>query len=144
MSRHPPDTAQQPAGGLLQQLSAQSVRFLLAGACGAVTDLSLFALLNRAAGMPALAANLISRPCGGIVSFTANKFWTFRSQRQRHPLGRQFARYGAIWITCFACSQLLLGLYHHVLGLEATLAKIAAESTLGIFSFLAQKFWTFR
>jgi putative flippase GtrA len=144
MKTHSPDRATPPAGGLLQQLSMQSVRFLLAGGCGAATDLTLYALLNRAADMPALAANLVSRPCGGIVSFTLNKTWTFRTQRQQQPTHRQFARYGVIWISCFAFSEALLGIYHNLLGLEAGLAKVAAESTLGIFSFLAQKFWTFR
>jgi len=125
------------------QLTRQGVQYLLVGAMAAVTDLGVYSLLHVTTNLHPLQANLISRPLGGIVSFTLNKYWTFGNRRGA-AIPVQFFRFSCVWTVCFAGSEALVGLYHEGLRLGAVPAKLAAEATLALFSFLSQRYWTFR
>lgn len=118
-------------------------KYLVVGGAAAVTDLTTYALLAHAADWHPLAANLVSRPAGGLVSFGLNKWWTF-GNRGRASTPIQFARFGTVWIVCFLLSETLVGVYHQWLHAPAVVTKLLAEGTLGVFSFLAQRLWTFR
>lgn len=127
-------------------LSWQFSRFILSGGCAAAVDLLLFWLLNGQAGWHRLAAQAVSRPSGGVTSFCLNKVWTF-GNREVRAVGKQALRYAILWGCGLIGSTLLLELYHAVLpgdGRHAFAAKILAEGTLGLVSFLVQRFWVFR
>ncbi len=123
--------------------SAQTARYLTVGAIAGLTDLLVYTTLAQLLGVHPPNAHLVSRPIGGLVSFTLNKYWTF-GNRGRASTPRQALRYLTIWFACYAASRVLLGFYYSTLQLAAVPAKLAAECTVGIFSFLSQKFWTFR
>ena len=121
----------------------QFPRFVLVGCTAGATDFILYSLLTLVFSVHPLVANAVSRPIGGLVSFTLNKYWTFA--RSNHAeLPKQGARYALIWCCSFTGSQALVGLFHAVVGLGPLATKIAAESLIGILSFLAQKFWAFK
>lgn len=124
-------------------LGVQSLRFLISGSAAGLADLTVYTVLTKLFGLHPLQANLISRPLGGLVSFTLNKFWTFEN-RGRAATRHQALRYLCIWIASFAGSEALVGVYFKFLPLTAVPAKLAAEGTVGILSFFSQKFWAFR
>jgi putative flippase GtrA len=121
-------------------------RFALVGICAAVTDLLLFWLLNQRLGWPRMGAQAVSRPAGGLMSFSLNKIWTF-DNREMRAAPRQFMRYALLWAGGFLVSSLLIELYRAVLpsaGRYDFIAKMLAETTLGLLSFLTQRYWVFR
>lgn len=127
-------------------LSWRFSRFVLSGGCAAAVDLLLFWLLNGQAGWHRLAAQAVSRPAGGVTSFCLNKFWTF-GNRDLRATGGQAARYALLWGGGLLGSTLLLELYRTLLPEHRVadfLAKLLAEGTLGLVSFLVQRFWVFR
>jgi len=135
------DTA--PSQTPTKRLAAQTIRYMIVGAIAGGSDLLLNALLTHVVGLTPLQANLISRPFGGVISFTLNKYWTFGNQGEA-ATSRQAFRFCIVWLTMFAGSQALVWFYYEVVGLSPDLTKLSAEGTLGICSFLCQKFWTFR
>lgn len=119
-------------------------RFGVCGLGAATVDVGLFHVLTRAADLHPLAANLISRPAGGLVSFVANRFWTFRRRPMEKPLQVQFGRYWIVWISAYGLSELLLFLWLLALPGDHTIAKLLAEGCVGLLSFVAQRLWTYR
>ncbi len=119
-------------------------RFGVCGLGAGAADLGAFSALTHFAGLHPLAANLISRPIGGLVSFTANRFWTFRHRPMEKPLHVQFGRYWVVWVSSYALSEGLLALWLLALPDDKTLAKLLAEGCVGGLSFLAQRLWTYR
>ena len=121
-------------------------RFGLVGLCAALTDLLLFWFLNQRLGWHRLLSQSLSRPAGGLVSFGLNKIWTF-GNKDVHTIHRQALRYAVIWGVGFLASSVLIEVYRHALPPPDRydfLAKALAEGTLGLLSFLAQRYWAFR
>lgn len=119
-------------------------RFGVCGLGAAAADLGLYAWLHGAGGLHPLMANLISRPVGGLVSFTANRLWTFRHRPMTKSVPAQFGRYWVVWLCSYVLSEVFLWAWLRVLPEDKTLAKLLAEGCVGTLSFLAQRFWTFR
>lgn len=146
-------------------LLVQIRKYLTVGLGSAITDFTIYGLLLHFAGLPPEAANLISRPCGGIFSFTGNKLWTF-NRRQLKGTPREFVRFWIVWLVSYAVSELLVWGFHlhfirnpalphaltgmigHATGFHpdmvAVLPKFCAECLVGIGLFLSHRFWTFR
>lgn len=124
-------------------LGGAFLRFLATGAGAAAVDLSTYALLVKVFGVHALIANLVSRPMGGLFSFTVNKFWTF-ANRDKARVHVQFVKYWVLWGAGYAMSEGLLALYLSALHIPPLLAKPAAEATVGIVNFFALRLWVFR
>ena len=125
--------------GWLQSLR----RYVLVGAGSAITDLSLYAALVRFAGWDPLLANLVSRPCGGLLSFLLNKLWTF-GRREARDTTRQALRFACVWLGAYALSEGLIAVFSRVAGWPAVPSKAAAEVLTGFFIFLSHRLWTFR
>ena len=143
----------------------QIKKYATVGIGSAITDLSIYGSLVHFAGFSPEAANLISRPCGGLVSFTFNKIWTF-DRSQISGTHRELIRFGVVWLASYCASILLVWLFHHffirnpdlpvglsgivqhlfgwTLHLEVVLPKLFAESLVCIGIFLSHRFWTFR
>lgn len=129
----------------LRTLLHQVKRFLISGGAAAFTDIILINWpLTKLGGLAPVYANLISRPVGGIVSFSCNKFWTFRDREQTRGVHIQFMRYWMVWGCTFLGSQLLVWIFSEILGFGPMTTKIGAEAIVGCFSFLLQRHWTFR
>lgn len=144
---------------------SQLKRYVTVGAGSAATDLVVYGLLIHYSGFPPEGANLLSRPCGGLVSFTGNKLWTF-DRRELAGTGRQFRRFWIVWLVAYAASELLVWLFHlyfawHPSLPEAlsgliwhlshtrpdmvqALPKVFAEGVVATGLFLTHRWWTFR
>jgi putative flippase GtrA len=125
--------------GLLHTLR----RYLTVGVGSAITDLGLYAVLTHGVGMDPVIANLISRPCGGLFSFTMNKVWTF-NRRELRGTSAQFIRICLVWLAAYALSESLIWFFTRQWHWGPLHAKIPAEIVTGVFSFLSLRFWTFR
>ncbi|MEI6168471.1 MAG: GtrA family protein [bacterium] len=143
----------------------QIKKYATVGIGSAITDLSIYGSLVHFAGFSPEAANLISRPCGGLVSFTFNKIWTF-DRSTISGTHREFIRFGIVWVASYCASILLVWLFHqffirnpglpaglseivqhlsgYTLNLETVLPKLFAEGLVCTGIFLSHRFWTFR
>lgn len=117
-------------------------RYVFVGMGAALTDFTVYTLLTRGLSIHPVIANAVSRPLGGLVSFTANRYWTFRG-RGKAALHIQFVRFWVVWGLSFTLTELLIGLFHDGWHWEAVISKLCAESVAGIFNFLMQRHWTF-
>jgi putative flippase GtrA len=113
------------------------------GVGSAAVDLTVLVLLIHGAGWTAWAANLMSRPCGGVFSFVFNKIWTF-DRGQLQGTGGQLARYWIMWLCAYATSELLVWVFSRPIGWPALPSKIAAEGIVNALAFLVHRHWTFR
>ena len=118
-------------------------RYLTVGAIAATADLVTYHVLTGHMEWHPLTANLVTRPMGGIISFTLNKFWTFRN-RGKSKTSVQFAKFWTVWLITYAMSSTMVGVYDALLTLSDFWTKIAAEGSVGVLSYLMQRFWTFR
>ena len=145
--------------------TTQIKKYATVGLGSAITDFTIYGLLIYFMGLPPEVANLISRPCGGVVSFTGNKIWTFE-RKQLAGTRREFTRFWIVWLVSYALSELLVWVFHmhfmrhpalpHALSgflyhlghfqadMIQVLPKICAESLVCIGLFLSHRFWTFR
>lgn len=143
----------------------QIKKYVTVGAGSAITDFTIYGLLIHFAGLSPEATNLISRPCGGLFSFTGNKLWTFE-RRQMEGTRREFVRFWIVWAVSYVLSELLVWQFHiqfvrhsafplalsdaigHLTGLRLdmiqVLPKICAEGIVCTGLFLSHRFWTFR
>ena len=146
-------------------LLLQIKKYAVVGIGSAITDFTIYGLLTGWGGFSPEVANLISRPCGGVFSFTFNKLWTF-DRRQLAGTRRQFVRFWVVWLVSYVLSELLVWAFHHhfrthagfpdtvetalvqLTGIRITmmtvLPKLCAEGLIGIGLFLSHRFWTFR
>ena len=118
--------------------------YAVVGGLAAITDLTTYTLLAKGYHIDPLFANLVSRPMGGLVSFTLNKFWTFRDQGKTARTRVQFVRYWTVWGINFALSELLIWFFHDRLSFGPIPTKLCAEGSVALFSYLSMKYWTFR
>ncbi len=118
-------------------------RFAVCGLGAATADLGTYVLLG-AAGIHPLAAHLVSRPLGGVVSFLGNRFWTFRSQHPAAGWTVQVRRYATIWLGAYLLTELLIYLLLRLVPGRPVAAKLVAEGVAGLANFALQRAWTFR
>ncbi len=135
-------------------------RYMTVGALSTVADFTVLGMLTYYARWTPAEANLISRPCGGVVSFAINKLWTFE-RREARGTGSQLFRYLCVWLSAYAMSELLVWTFSNyvnwaemmskisaewlVNSIGATmLSKIAAESSVNSVGFFVVRHWAFR
>ena len=117
-------------------------RYVIVGIGAVLTDFTVFILLTHGGMLHPLMANAVSRPLGGLVSFTANRHWTFRG-RGKAALHVQFVRFWIVWGLSFMLTEALIWLFHDGLHWPAVISKLGAEGMAGLFNFLMQRYWTF-
>lgn len=143
----------------------QIKKYALVGVGSAITDLTVYGILIHSANLSPEIANLISRPCGGLFSFTFNKVWTF-DRKQLTGTHHEMMRFSIIWLLAYCLSILFVWLFHlffirhqslpmalsgpiqHLTGwtinFVEVLPKLFAEGSVCIGVFLSHRFWTFR
>ena len=128
---------------------ADFMRYAVCGVAAVAVDYSVFGALSRAFSWGAVAAQAVSRPCGGIVSFILNRQWTFRG-RGSAAIHTQMIRFAAVWITMYGWSLLLVWMLNHLaldMGIGVTLskwlAKMGGDGVAALTGFLLNRFWTF-
>ncbi len=100
-------------------------------------------------GVEAFAKGL-SFICGMTVTYTLNKFWTWKKKDRSHKRIAKFALlYGASLLINVGVNSLLLFAMHHYqsymdLPHKYIIAFIAATGVSACVNFIGQKFWVFR
>lgn len=108
---------------------------MMIGALQLAVDCGIF-IAATAAGMPAVAANLLGRISGALLGFWLNGRYTFAQQGDARLGWERFRRFAMMWLALTLISTWLLSTTVHLLGLrQAWLAKPLIEGCLAIVSF---------
>lgn len=125
--------------------NGEAVLFTISGIISFTLDFLLFNLfyylarpfnIPYALTIPNVAARLIS----ANLNFYLNRNYVFESN---DPLIEDFLQYAALVALLLTANSLLLSFYGHVLGLQATAAKLCVEITVFVISYLVQHFYIF-
>jgi putative flippase GtrA len=104
----------------------RSLKFGAVGIANTGLDVAIFSVLTLIAGLPAVAANLVSYSAGIGLSFVLNRAWTFRDRHRRHPW-TQLILFAAGNVAGLALSTLIVAALAGAWGpLSAKAASIAA------------------
>jgi putative flippase GtrA len=120
---------------------AQFVKFGIVGVSNTALSLGVYAVLLKDLGVWYLAASAISYGVGMVNGFLWNRRWTFRGHvgDALTPL-RWFVVQG-----CGLAANLgLVFLLVHNAGVDKLLAQACAIAVVVVFTFLANRAWTFR
>jgi putative flippase GtrA len=123
-------------------VDATLLRFAAIGLVTTALDLVLFSLLAVGAGVPAVAANIVSYSCGIVTSFVLNRSWTFGVARDTPGAGRHAVRFAASNIAGLLLSSTLVGLL--VLVLPDVAAKVISVPLVFVWNYALARFWVFR
>jgi putative flippase GtrA len=106
-------------------------RFLISGTTAAVVNLLLLAFFVEHAGIHYLTASILSFFGSLGVSFTLQKFWTFKSHAIRGS-HQEFMRYTAITLTNLVINTSLMYLFVSILGWWYIAAQIVAGMVIAV------------
>lgn len=121
----------------------QLVRFLCVGVAGYLVNLGAFAACIHVFGLADAASFVIAFLVGCANNFVLNRHWTF-SSKEEHP-ARQGARYLVAQVLVALLAYGIFVLLTQAVGLDK---KVMANGIAWViatpFSFIIQKFWTFK
>jgi len=122
----------------LQQFS----KYGFVAAAAAVADWIVFGVLIEAFGVHYIYAQMASRVAGGILSFTSNKYWSFKSGRSRRFIieGRRFL---VLYAVSYSLAISLLYMFTDVLGLSPYVSKILTDVLCFMLNFLVMNHYVF-
>lgn len=123
-------------------LRYKATRYLISGGTAAFVNLALIFILTEFAGIWYLASSMVSFIAGFIVSFTLQKFWTFKDAR-REIIMQQLAVYLAVALGTLSLNTLLLYLAVDILGLWYMFAQFLVSGILALGSYFIYNFFIF-
>jgi len=119
------------------------VRFFIAGGTATAVNLGTLYALVHVAGLWYLTSSVIAFFMGFVVSFTLQKFWTFRDHRT-DVVGHQLAVYlGIVLFNLLLNTALVYALVEYV-GLSPILAQALAALTIAAEGYFAYRLLVFR
>ena len=121
----------------------QLTRFAAVGASGYVVNLIVFALCVHAAGINYKIAAFAAFAVSVLNNFWWNRHWTFRSQREAHPV-EQAMKFFAISLVAFGFSYVVLVSLVDGAGFPKVVAQAISIVAATPLSFVGQKLWSFR
>lgn len=124
----------------MRALARQFSSFFGVGLLAAVAHYGVLAALVELLGMRASLAALVGFVAGGVVSYVLNRRWTFDSARSH---AAAVPRFFAVAAVAFVLTGLLMELLSVRLGLHWLPAQIATTGVVLVWTFLANRFWTF-
>ena len=119
------------------------MKFALVGVLNTATDFVVFIFLLRVLDAPILIANLIGVATAVVVSFFANRHWTFAAAAEDAELGgrQQFVRHVILAVVTIGVSSLVI--YLAAPFMHALLAKLCASICTFVLSFTVSRKWVF-
>jgi putative flippase GtrA len=114
-----------------------SVALLSAG-----SDWLLFSIMISLLGAPHVLSLIVSRICGGVVSFLSNRYWTWGGNR-KIALTQQGRRFLMLCGASYAFSIAQFYLLHTTVGLSAYSAKLATDCSCFILNYLVMNVYVF-
>ena len=123
--------------------SKQFIRYLVVGVTSVITNLGIYTLLLKSFHVWYIAAAIMSFLCGAIVSFTLQKFWTFK-QFSLHKVHHEIFFYlSIIAFNALANSFILFILVEKFIE-GKVVANIIANVITAVWSFFAHRAITFK
>jgi len=124
-------------------LSKQIFKYIVAGGTAAVVDLSLLYLLTEFWGIWYLLSTILAFMGAFAVSFTLQKFWTFRDHAM-DGIHKQLTMYFVVTAINLGLNTLFVYLLVEHGDLWYMLAQVIAGVTIAFESFLVYKFIIFK
>lgn len=129
-------TADRPAHAPLMQF----VLFVVVGCAAAVGHYGVLIALSELAAAPPVLASAAGFLVGGVISYLLNYGHVFRSEQEHLPTATKFVAVAAVGL-CLN-SAIMWGLAQR-LGLHYLPAQLAATALVMLWSFGANRYWTF-
>jgi putative flippase GtrA len=117
-------------------VSAELVRYLIAGVVNTLAGYLVFLGALRVAGLDIVVANVLSYAAGLMVAFVLNRAFVFKDSVHSRAAVLKFL---AGFAVAFAVNSGVLRLAHGVLGLRAELAQLCAMAAYTITFYLINK-----
>lgn len=121
-------------------VNVQFKAFFIVGILAAIVHYSLLIALVEAVGWPPVAAALAGYVGGGAVSYGLNRRHTFASNRPHAEAGWRFALVAGIG---FGLTWTAMHLLIDLAGIPYLFAQFGTTALVMVWSFAANKFWTF-
>ena len=122
-------------------LPAQLSAFTLVGLFAALAHYGALVTLVEGFAWRAVPATLVGYVAGGLVSYSLNRRHTFASDRPHSEAGWRFAAVAAVG---FCLTFLFMHLFVERLGAPYLPAQLVTTGLVLIWSFIANRLWTFR
>ena len=120
-------------------------RFLFSGGSAAVVDLSLLYLFTDILGWWYLYSATAAFIAAMFVSFTLQKFWTFKDERTEAPIiNIQGALYVSVALINMTMNNALLYFFVDILGWWHIAAQVVAGFAIAIVSFFSYRAFIFK
>jgi putative flippase GtrA len=138
-------------------LKKQLLKFTLIGILAVIVDLTCYYILLNM--LPEKVHSMVSNEafakaisfiCGMFVTYTFNKFWTWKqNNRSRKRVIKFFFLYGLSLVINVGVNSLLLYLLHEIqllvdLPYKYLIAFVGATGVSASLNFIGQKFWVFK
>ena len=129
-----------PLGSAFRRLGRQIAAFAGVGVLAALGHYGTLIGLVEAAGVAPVPATLAGYLVGGVISYALNRRHTFASDRPHGEAGWRFALVAGIG---FGLTWALMSLFVDRLGLPYLPAQFFTTGLVLVWSFLANRAWTF-
>jgi putative flippase GtrA len=136
-----PTVEDAPKAWLNTTTAAQFVKFGIVGVSNTLISLAVYAVLLKGFGMWYLAASAIGFAVGTVNGFLWNRKWTFRGH-----VGDALTpvRWFVVQGFGLLANLGLVFLFVHDAGLDKLLGQACATAIVVVFTFIANRAWTFR
>jgi putative flippase GtrA len=130
-----------PKAQLKAPIAAQFVKFGIVGVSNTLLSLVVYAVLLKAFGVWYLAASAIGFAVGTVNGFLWNRRWTFRGH-----VGDALTpvRWFVVQGFGLLANLGLVFVFVHDAGLDKLLGQACATAIVVVFTFMANRAWTFR
>ena len=138
---------------LYERLIRYALKFGVVGLIGYFVDVSIFNALRLGVFgdehffQGPIGAKIISVTIATLVTWTGNRYWTFREHRRQNIM-LELLEFGGIAVVGMGISLLCLYISHYVLGFTSLLADNISTNVIGLviataFRFLMYRFWVY-
>jgi putative flippase GtrA len=125
----------------MSALVAQFLKFATAGGIATSLHYVVLILLVQAAGIDPVAASGAGFGLGAVSNYLLNYRYTFASTRNHSDA---FARFIAVALVGMLLNLLVMSVCIHGMQINYLLAQVVATGLVLIWSFSANRLWTFR
>lgn len=125
----------------MQYLAKQFRVYVFVGLAATVVHYAVLIALKESGLLSSVPATLAGYLVGGVISYRLNRRHAFESDRPHREALWRFVVVAAIG---FVVTGLLMALLHEYWGLHYLLVQVFATGSVMLWSFTANKFWTFK
>lgn len=119
------------------------VRYVISGGTAAVVDLALLYFFHTVCGVHYLFAAILAYAGAFCVSFTLQKFWTFRNN-SREDMHRQLVLYLGLQLLGLSLNTLFMYIFVDLFHIQVILAQIFAGAIVAFFTFFISRHFIFK